>query len=189
MAGAVSAGFELDPVTLEIAWGRLQGITDEAEITLVRTSFSPIIREAFDFAVMLMDGEGGAVTQSQRSMPSYTNGASVNRLPPPARVSSACGVAPMLNTLSVPVITTARTRSSSAMRANASSRPRIMSSVNMLLPLAERIVSTAIPGSRTRRSTPSPPGATGSSCEYDDRSGEVSLLDSCRNAGPDIFPA
>jgi N-methylhydantoinase B len=71
MASTLEAGFELDPITLEIAWGRLQGITDEAEITLVRTSFSPIIREAFDFAVMLMDAEGGAVTQSHRSMPSF----------------------------------------------------------------------------------------------------------------------
>lgn len=71
MANNVAAGFDLDPVTLEIAWGRLQGITDEAEITLVRTSFSPIIREAYDFAVMLMDAEGGAVTQSHRSMPSF----------------------------------------------------------------------------------------------------------------------
>ncbi len=70
-ATTVSTGFDLDPVTLEIAWGRLQAVTDEAEITLVRTAFSPIIREAFDFAVMLMDGEGGAVTQSQRSMPSF----------------------------------------------------------------------------------------------------------------------
>src|SRR6266851_4464277 len=66
-----TTGFVLDPVTLEIAWGRLQAVTDEAEVTLVRTSFSPIIREAFDFAVMLLDGDGGAVTQSQRSMPSF----------------------------------------------------------------------------------------------------------------------
>ena len=60
-----------DPVTLEIAWERLQAVTDEAEVTLVRTCFSPIIREAFDFGVVLLDEEGGSVTQSQRSMPSF----------------------------------------------------------------------------------------------------------------------
>lgn len=61
----------LDPVTLEILWGRLQAVIDEAEITLMRTAFSPIIREAFDFGVVLLDKDGGSVTQSQRSMPSF----------------------------------------------------------------------------------------------------------------------
>src|SRR2546421_11547963 len=71
--GMKSAAHELtlDPVTLEIAWGRLQAVIDEAEVTLTRTAFSPIIREAFDFGVVLLDGEGGSVTQSQRSMPSF----------------------------------------------------------------------------------------------------------------------
>lgn len=62
---------QLDPVTLEILWGRLQAVIDEAEITLTRTAFSPIIREAFDFGVVLLDSAGGSVTQSQRSMPSF----------------------------------------------------------------------------------------------------------------------
>jgi N-methylhydantoinase B len=70
-ASTAAPASALDPVTLEIAWGRLQAVTDEAEVTLIRTSFSPIMREAFDFAVMLLDAEGGAVTQSQRSMPSF----------------------------------------------------------------------------------------------------------------------
>jgi N-methylhydantoinase B len=61
----------LDPVTLEIIWGRLQSVIDEAEITLMRTAFSPIIREAFDFGVVLLDRDGGSVSQSQRSMPSF----------------------------------------------------------------------------------------------------------------------
>jgi N-methylhydantoinase B len=68
---AVETRPALDPVTLEIAWGRLQAVTDEAEVTLIRTCFSPIIREAFDFGVVLLDGGGGSVTQSQRSMPSF----------------------------------------------------------------------------------------------------------------------
>lgn len=61
----------LDPVTLEIAWGRLQSVTDEAEITLIRTAFSTIIREANDFGVVIMDASAGSVAQSQRSMPSF----------------------------------------------------------------------------------------------------------------------
>jgi N-methylhydantoinase B len=61
----------LDPITLEIIWGRLQAVIDEAEVTLMRTAFSPIIREAFDFGVVMLDSNGGSVTQSQRSMPSF----------------------------------------------------------------------------------------------------------------------
>jgi N-methylhydantoinase B len=67
----LGAPLSLDPVSLEILSGRLQAVIDEAEVTLTRTAFSPIIREAFDFGVVLLDGEGGSVTQSQRSMPSF----------------------------------------------------------------------------------------------------------------------
>jgi N-methylhydantoinase B len=62
---------EDDPVALEIAWGRLQAVIDEAEATLVRAAFSPLVREAYDFGVLLLDGAGGSVAQSQRSMPSF----------------------------------------------------------------------------------------------------------------------
>ena len=68
---AVGASISLDPVTLEIVWGRLQAVIDEAEVTLMKTAFSPIIREAFDFGVVLLDRDGGSVSQSQRSMPSF----------------------------------------------------------------------------------------------------------------------
>ena len=68
---AARSRLALDPVTLEIIWGRLQAVIDEAEITLTRTAFSPIIREAFDFGVVLLDRDGGSVSQSQRSMPSF----------------------------------------------------------------------------------------------------------------------
>jgi N-methylhydantoinase B len=60
-----------DPVALEIAWGRFQAVIDEAEAALIRTSFSPLVREAYDFGVLLLDAAGGSVAQSQRSMPSF----------------------------------------------------------------------------------------------------------------------
>ena len=37
----------------------------------MRTAFSPIIREAYDFGVVIMDEEGRSVGQSQRSLPSF----------------------------------------------------------------------------------------------------------------------
>lgn len=67
----MSGGPALDAVALEIAWGRIQAVIDEAEATLIRASFSPLIREAYDFGVLLLDGKAGSVAQSQRSMPSF----------------------------------------------------------------------------------------------------------------------
>ena len=60
-----------DAVALEIAWGRVRAVIDEAEATLIRTAFSPLVREACDFGVLLLDGAAGSVAQSQRSMPSF----------------------------------------------------------------------------------------------------------------------
>ncbi|MCY4088246.1 MAG: hydantoinase B/oxoprolinase family protein, partial [Actinomycetia bacterium] len=78
----------LDAVALEIAWGRVRAVIDEAEATLIRTSFSPLVREACDFGVLLLDASAGSVAQSQRSMPSFvgtlprTLRAGLERFPP-----------------------------------------------------------------------------------------------------------
>ena len=48
----------LDPITLEILWSRLISMLDEADTTLLRTSYSPIVGEAHDYACCLMDSEG-----------------------------------------------------------------------------------------------------------------------------------
>jgi N-methylhydantoinase B len=60
-----------DAVGLEIAWSQLQAVIDEGETALLRTAFSPIIREANDFGVVLLDASGGSVAQSRRSLPSF----------------------------------------------------------------------------------------------------------------------
>ena len=46
-----------DPIELEIAWGQLVAIIDEAALALVRTSFSTIVREAKDYTIVLLDHE------------------------------------------------------------------------------------------------------------------------------------
>jgi N-methylhydantoinase B len=87
---ATSAALDpaLDPVGLEIAWRRIEAVIDESEATLIHASFSPLIREAFDFGVLLLDAAGGSVAQSQRSMPSFvgtlprTLRAGLERFPP-----------------------------------------------------------------------------------------------------------
>ena len=45
----------LDPIELEIAWGQLVAIIDEAALTLVQTAFSAVVREAKDYTIVLMD--------------------------------------------------------------------------------------------------------------------------------------
>ncbi len=60
-----------DPVELEILWTRLISIVDEASATFVRTSFSTLVREANDFAVVLTDAQGRSLAQSSMSIPSF----------------------------------------------------------------------------------------------------------------------
>jgi N-methylhydantoinase B len=62
---------KLDPITLEIQWKRLVSMVDEASAAFVRTSFSVLVREANDFAVVLTDAEGRSIAQSVKSIPSF----------------------------------------------------------------------------------------------------------------------
>jgi N-methylhydantoinase B len=61
----------LDPITLEIQWKRLVSMVDEASAAFVRASFSVLVREANDFAVVLTDAEGRSIAQSTLSIPSF----------------------------------------------------------------------------------------------------------------------
>ena len=62
---------QLDPVSLEILWNRLIAIVDEAAAGFVRTSFSSLVREANDYAVVLTDAHGRSLAQSSLSIPSF----------------------------------------------------------------------------------------------------------------------
>ncbi|WP_283772188.1 hydantoinase B/oxoprolinase family protein [Chelatococcus sp.] len=61
-----------DGVTLWIQWSRLISIMDEVDIALVRTSFSTIVGETRDFAVILLDKHARSIAQSQLSSPAFT---------------------------------------------------------------------------------------------------------------------
>jgi N-methylhydantoinase B len=62
---------KLDPIALEIQWKRLVSMVDEASAAFVRTSFSVLVREANDFAVVLTDADGRSIAQSALSIPSF----------------------------------------------------------------------------------------------------------------------
>ena len=62
----------LDPIDLEIRWRRLITIMDEVDAAVVRTSFSTIVGESRDFAVIMVDRHGRSLAQSQLSTPAFT---------------------------------------------------------------------------------------------------------------------
>lgn len=62
---------EFDPVTLEILWNRLISIADQSATTLVRSSFSTVVRESNDYACVLMDRNGDTLAENRGSIPSF----------------------------------------------------------------------------------------------------------------------
>ena len=72
MARKRSAGAPaFDAIELEIAWGQLISIIEEAADALVRTSFSSIVREAKDYTIVLLDRNGRSVAQPTTGAPSF----------------------------------------------------------------------------------------------------------------------
>ncbi len=65
------AAQRLDPIGLGIMWDRLISMTDEIVSTLVRTSFSTIVRESYDLTVILMDADGHLIAQGSYSAPPF----------------------------------------------------------------------------------------------------------------------
>lgn len=61
-----------DAVELEILWGRLIAVMDEMESVVVRTTFSTILRESRDFAVILTDTQGRSICQSSLSTATFS---------------------------------------------------------------------------------------------------------------------
>jgi N-methylhydantoinase B len=64
-------GGALDPVTTAILWARLRALVDEAAATLIRTSFSTIVREVHDMTQLLTDDRGETLAQSAVSTPGF----------------------------------------------------------------------------------------------------------------------
>jgi N-methylhydantoinase B len=55
---------ELDPVTLEVVRNQLEGIADEMEITLLKSSHSTIVKEALDASAAIFDPSGNQIAQA-----------------------------------------------------------------------------------------------------------------------------
>jgi len=64
-------GRRFDAVELELLWRRLISLVDEAAAALVRTSFSTLVRESYDFSCIVTDAEGQSLVQATESIPSF----------------------------------------------------------------------------------------------------------------------
>lgn len=64
---------ELDPVSLEILWTRLIAVTNEQAAALMRTSFTPIVREVGDLAAAVFDAKGLMLAQAVTGTPGHIN--------------------------------------------------------------------------------------------------------------------
>ncbi|MGH3749294.1 MAG: hydantoinase B/oxoprolinase family protein, partial [Micromonosporaceae bacterium] len=70
-SAAIARSLAEDPIGLEILWTRLIAIADEAATTLVRTSFSPIVRESNDFSCAIFDAQGQTLAENTIGIPSF----------------------------------------------------------------------------------------------------------------------
>lgn len=60
-----------DAISLEILWRRMISAVDEAAKALRRTSFSTLVNESNDFALVLTDARGQSLVQNTESIPSF----------------------------------------------------------------------------------------------------------------------
>ena len=60
-----------DPIELELLWRRLISAVDEAAVAMVRTSFSTLARESYDFSCVITDETGQSLVQASESIPSF----------------------------------------------------------------------------------------------------------------------
>ena len=63
----------LDDVQLQTMWNRMQAIVDEQASVLMRTAFSPIVRESGDLSVGIFDPLGRMLTQAVTGTPGHVN--------------------------------------------------------------------------------------------------------------------
>ena len=69
----MKAGRELDPVTLEILWTRLIAVANEQAAALMRTSFTPIVREVGDLSAAVFDARGLMLAQAVTGTAGHIN--------------------------------------------------------------------------------------------------------------------
>ncbi|MBI3964996.1 MAG: hydantoinase B/oxoprolinase family protein [Chloroflexi bacterium] len=67
-----ASSVRIDPVTLEILGSNLQSAAEEMSVSLRRTAYSTIVREAMDFSCCIFDGRARLITQAA-NIPMHLN--------------------------------------------------------------------------------------------------------------------
>jgi N-methylhydantoinase B len=73
MTTAPSIASSLGDIELQIMWNRLIAIVEEQAQTLLRTAFSPMVREAGDLSAGLFDAQGRMLAQAVTGTPGHVN--------------------------------------------------------------------------------------------------------------------
>jgi N-methylhydantoinase B/oxoprolinase/acetone carboxylase alpha subunit len=60
----MQANISLDPITVEVVRNKLDGISNEMELTLLKSSFSPIVKEGLDASASLFTPDGTTISQA-----------------------------------------------------------------------------------------------------------------------------
>ena len=64
---------DLDPITLDIMWGRMIATVNEQAAALMRSSFTSIVRDAGDLSACVFDRRGRMVAQAVTGSPGHIN--------------------------------------------------------------------------------------------------------------------
>jgi N-methylhydantoinase A/oxoprolinase/acetone carboxylase beta subunit/N-methylhydantoinase B/oxoprolinase/acetone carboxylase alpha subunit len=73
VAVSEASAAESDDISLQVMWNRLQAVVDEQANVLMRTAFSPIVRESGDLSVGVFDLEGRMLAQAVTGTPGHVN--------------------------------------------------------------------------------------------------------------------
>ena len=69
----MSEGRGLDIIHMQIMWNRLISVVEEQAQTLMRTAFSPIVRECGDLSAGVFDSRGCMLAQAVTGTPGHVN--------------------------------------------------------------------------------------------------------------------
>ncbi len=65
----VATGLQLDPVTIQLLWNRLISVVDEASSGLIRTAYTPSVKEYHDFCCAVFDVQARLLSHSTVTTP------------------------------------------------------------------------------------------------------------------------
>ncbi|MCZ4291989.1 hydantoinase B/oxoprolinase family protein [Hoeflea alexandrii] len=63
----------LNAIDIQIQWNRMISMMDEADVALLHSSFSTVVSDSRDYAVILLDSKARSIAQAQICVPAFTS--------------------------------------------------------------------------------------------------------------------